>query len=176
MSRVGNNPISIPDGVSVTLGDEVTVKGPKGQLSAKLVAMVTVEQTDGTLVFSRSNNSKQAKSNHGLMRSLVNNMVVGVTAGFTKNLEVHGVGYRADVRGKNLVLNLGYSHPIEHAIPDGVTVVADKGGKITVSGSDKQLVGQVAAEIRSYRRPDAYKGKGIRYSDEYIRLKAGKSA
>jgi large subunit ribosomal protein L6 len=141
-----------------------------------MVDLVSVVQQDDQLVFSRANESKQAKSNHGLMRSLVQNMVTGVSAGFSKQLEIRGVGYRADVKGKQLVMNLGYSHPINFAIPDGIDVVADKGGKISVAGIDKQLVGQVAANIRAFREPDHYKGKGVRYVDEYVRLKAGKSA
>jgi len=177
MSRVGNNPIPIPAGVTVNIGgDSVSVKGPKGELSEKRVSLVEVAQQDGSLVFTRKNNSKPARANHGLMRALVNNMVVGVTAGFTKDLEIQGVGYRAAVKGKTLVMQLGYSHPVEHAIPDGINIAVDKNTNIKVSGISKQQVGQQAAVIRSYRKPDHYKGKGVRYVGEYVRIKAGKSA
>lgn len=176
MSRIGKLPIDIPSGVTVTLGDSVMVKGPKGQLTQAVVKFVVVQQVENQIVVTRVNESKPARANHGLMRSLLQNMVTGVTEGFTKRLEILGVGYRADVRGNNLVLNLGYSHPINFAIPQGISVQADKSGKITVTGSDKCLVGQVAANIRDFRRPDHYKGKGVRYEGEYVRIKAGKSA
>jgi len=176
MSRVGNLPIKIPSGVTVNAGDPVVVKGPKGQLSQFVVPLVQVEVKGEEVVVTRANESKPARANHGLMRSLIQNMVTGVNTGFRKDLEVHGVGYRADVKGNKLVLTLGYSHPIEFAIPQGVEVKADKSGKISVTGFDKQLVGQVAANIRDFRRPDHYKGKGIRYVGEYVRIKAGKTA
>lgn len=177
MSRVGNLPIAVPAGVAVEQRDGlVHVKGPKGQLSAQLVQNIEMKHEDGELIFTRTSNSKPAKASHGLMRALVGNMVIGVTKGFSKKLEVHGVGYRAEVRGKQLVLNLGYSHPVEFNIPEGIAIEADKTNKITVSGIDKQKVGQVAAEIRDFRKPDHYKGKGVRYEGEQVRLKAGKSA
>lgn len=178
MSRIGKAPIAIPSGVTVTVdGDTVGVKGPKGQLSLELIALVSakVDETDG-LVLERENESKTARANHGLMRSLAANMVTGVTQGFEKKLKVEGIGYRADVRGTELVMNLGFSHPIHFPIPDGIQIVAAKDNTITVSGIDKAQVGQVAANIRAYRQPDRYKGKGVRYVGEHISLKAGKSA
>jgi large subunit ribosomal protein L6 len=163
--------------VTVTVAaDSVSVKGPKGQLNQALVDQIDVAVGDGQIEVTRRSDARQVRANHGLMRSLVQNMVTGVTEGFSKKLEVIGVGYRADVRGRNLVMNLGYSHPIEYSIPDGVDIDIDKKGIITVGGIDKQRVGQAAAEIRSYRRPDSYKGKGVRYVGERVRLKAGKSA
>jgi large subunit ribosomal protein L6 len=177
MSRIGRQPVSIPDGVTISVKDgEVSVKGPKGQLSQAVVEHVEIDFDDKTLNVRRTAEIKQAKANHGLMRALIQNMVDGVTKGFSKDLEIQGIGYRADVRGKNLVLNLGYSHPIEYAIPDGIDISVDKQNRITVAGVDKQLVGHVAAKIRSYREPDHYKGKGVRYVGEYVYLKAGKSA
>ncbi len=175
MSRIGRLPIPVPNGVTVTLGDGVTVKGPKGQLSRPFVGGVDVAQSDGVITVTRHSDARTHKAAHGLMRALINNMVIGVTAGFQKNLEIHGVGYKAEVKGKKLVLNLGYSHSIQHAIPDGVKIAVDKGNKIAVSGIDKETVGQQAAVIRGYRRPDSYKGKGVRYANEIIRLKAGKA-
>lgn len=177
MSRIGKQPIPVPSGVNVNVGKtEVTVKGPKGQLSQALVTRVTVAVDGDNVVVSRVDESRQSRANHGLMRALLNNMVVGVSKGFEKNLEIVGVGYRADVKGKNLVMQLGYSHPIEYPVPTGIDIKVDKQGKITVSGIDKQQVGQVAAEIRGFRKPDHYKGKGIRYSGEYVRIKQGKTA
>lgn len=177
MSRIGRQPIPVPSGVSVDVaGSSVKVKGPKGALEQALVEYVSVKVDDGNVVVERSSDMKQARANHGLMRSLINNMVTGVHSGFKKELQVIGIGYRADVKGKSLVLNLGYSHPIDFAIPDGISIDVDKKGIISVTGVDKQQVGQVAAKIRSFRRPDHYKGKGVRYVDEYVRLKAGKSA
>ena len=177
MSRIGRLPIDVPAGVTVTIGDtEVSVKGPKGNLSQPLVDHVSVAVEGNTVTVSRSSEAKQARANHGLMRSLLNNMVVGVHTGFTKQLEVIGIGYRSQVQGRKLVMNLGYSHPIEFAIPDGIEIAVDKKGIISVSGADKQAVGQVAAKIRGFRKPDHYKGKGVRYLGEHVRLKAGKSA
>lgn len=176
MSRIGRSPIALPAGVELAVRDGVVnVKGPKGSLTEPLVQFVDVMIDGQTVTVQRTKEHKQAKSNHGLMRALIANMVTGVTTGFAKDLEIIGVGYRADVKGSKLVLNLGYSHPIEYAIPDGIQIAADKSGKIKVSGTDKQQVGQVAAVIRSFREPDSYKGKGVRYVGEYIRLKAGKS-
>jgi large subunit ribosomal protein L6 len=177
MSRVGKNPIAIPSGVTVTVqGESVTVKGPKGELSQALVHGITAAVADGQVVVSRPNDSKQSRASHGLVRALVNNMVTGVSQGFERKLEVIGVGYRADVKGSQLVMNLGYSHPINYDIPNGVAVSVDKQNVITIQGIDKQRVGQVAAEVRAFRSPDSYKGKGVRYQGEYIRLKTGKSA
>lgn len=177
MSRVGNAPIAIPSGVTVdVLADAVQVKGPKGQLTHFRVDNVDIEIEDSRIVLKRRSEARQARANHGLMRSLVMNMVTGVTTGFTKSLEVVGIGYRADVRGKALVLNLGFSHPIEFPIPEGIDIKVDKNTKILVSGIDKQKVGQVAAVIRGYRTPDHYKGKGVRYQGEQVRIKTGKSA
>lgn len=176
MSRIGKAPVAIPSGVTVTVGDEVTVKGPKGQLTQAIVGLVGVQVANDEVVVTRVNESKPARANHGLMRALIQNMVTGVSTGFTKTLEVKGTGYRADVRGKNLVLNLGYSHPIEFEIPQGIEIAVDKANNITVTGFDKQLVGQTAANIRDFRKPDHYKGKGVRYKGEYVRLKAGKTA
>lgn len=177
MSRIGRMPVEVPSNVTITVGDDtVTVKGPKGELKQAIVPHVSIEVEDGQAVVTREGDLKQAKSNHGLMRSLLSNMVTGVHTGFTKELQILGVGYRADVRGKNLVMNLGYSHLIEFPIPQGIDISVDKSNKISVSGADKQQVGQVAAVIRGYRKPDHYKGKGVRYVDEYVRIKAGKSA
>ncbi|MBW2253188.1 MAG: 50S ribosomal protein L6 [Deltaproteobacteria bacterium] len=177
MSRIGKLPIPIPPGVTVAVSEgAVQVKGPKGALSQALVNRISVDVRDGEVAFIRTKEDRQSRANHGLMRSLVNNMVIGVTQGFQKQLQVKGVGYRADVRGPNLVLQLGYSHPVEYPIPEGIEITSDKTNKITVSGIDKQRVGQVAAVVRSFRPPDHYKGKGVRYVDEYVRLKAGKTA
>ncbi len=175
MSRIGRLPVPVPKGVTITLGDTITVKGPKGQLSRPVVSGVSVAQQDDTLVVTRSSEHRTHKAAHGLMRALLNNMVLGVTTGFGKKLEIHGVGYKAEVKGKELVLNLGYSHPIHYAIPEGIGIAVDKKGGIAVSGIDKEQVGQVAADIRGFRKPDSYKGKGVRYAGEYIRLKAGKA-
>lgn len=176
MSRIGKAPVAIPSGVTVSVGDAIVVKGPNGQLTQAIVDHVAVQVANNEVVVTRANNSKPARGNHGLMRALVQNMVTGVSKGFTKTLEVRGTGYRAEMRGKNLVLNLGYSHPIDYPVPEGIEVAVDKANNITVSGFDKQLVGQVAANIRKYREPDHYKGKGVRYKDEYVRIKAGKTA
>ena len=177
MSRIGNAIIKIPSGVTIDVGgDNVTVKGPKGQLVQARVIGIQFVQTDGTLSLTRDNETKQVRANHGLMRSLVANMVEGVTQGFKKDLEIRGVGYRAAVKGSNLEMNLGYSHPIVFKIPKGIEIKVDKNTSISVTGIDKQQVGQVAANIRDYRKPDHYKGKGVRYVGEYVRLKAGKTA
>jgi len=176
MSRIGNKPIALPKGVTVTVGDNVSVKGPKGELSRSIVDGTSVAVEDGKVLVSRSSDSRTHRANHGLMRSLLNNMVTGVSAGFERRLEILGVGYKAQSRGKEVVFNLGYSHPINFKVPDGITVDVDKQGKISVKGIDKEVVGQTAAVIRGFRPPDAYKGKGVRYEGEYIRLKAGKAA
>jgi len=169
-------PIAVPAGVTVDIAEnnKVTVKGPKGELSRVLPSEMTIRQEDGTVVVSRPNDLKKMKSLHGLTRTLIHNMVVGVTDGFTKELEVNGVGYRASKSGKKLTLNLGYSHPVEMEDPEGIESVVD-GNKITVKGIDKEKVGQYAAEIRDKRRPEPYKGKGIKYADEVIRRKVGKT-
>lgn len=183
MSRIGRAPIPVPPKVQVTWTDEnfVTVKGPKGELSYQVDPELTLTLDDGHLTVTRPSDSKEHKSKHGLYRTLVNNMVVGVTTGYTKQLEIHGVGYRANKVGQNLVILVGYSHPIEVQPPDGITLNVDgvdpatKATKISVSGIDKHLVGQVAASIRQLRKPEPYKGKGIRYAGEVIRRKAGKA-
>jgi large subunit ribosomal protein L6 len=177
MSRIGNQPIPVPTGVDFKQTDgAITVKGPKGTLDLKLVAHISANLEGDTITISRASENRVARANHGLMRSLIANMVVGVSTGFQKKLKIIGMGYRADVRGSQLVMQLGYSHPIEYTIPSGITIEVDKQNNVTVSGIDKQAVGQVAAELRAYRKPDHYKGKGVRYTDEYIRIKAGKSA
>jgi large subunit ribosomal protein L6 len=181
-SRVGKQPVAIPKGVTVKLdGDLVSVKGPKGELSQNILpeVIVTVE-SDRVLVEQNTDPavySRKTRSIHGLTRALINNMVVGVSTGFTKELDVIGVGYKADVKGKKLVLNLGFSHLIEYPFPDGITIEAKAGPQstqITVSGRNKEQVNQTAAEIRAYRSPDSYKGKGVRYRGEVVRLKDGK--
>ena len=180
MSRIGKLPISIPAGVTVTLKDDVvTVKGPKGELSQYVNPAINVAIEDGHITLTENENAmldnpKQKHAFHGLYRSLVHNMVVGVTDGYKKELEVNGVGYRASKAGKVLTLNLGYSHPVEMTDPEGIESAVD-GNKIIVSGIDKEKVGQYAAEIRDKRRPEPYKGKGIKYADEVIRRKVGKT-
>ena len=174
MSRIGKKPIDIPSGVKVSVeGAEVKVEG-KSTLSMPLPPLVAVEVKDGHVHVAMASDDRKASAMQGLTRSLINNMVVGVTAGFKKELQIVGVGYKAQLSGKKLVLNLGYSHTIEYAIPESVKVAVE-GAKITVEGADKQAVGEVAAEIRRFRPPEPYKGKGIRYSDERIILKEGKS-
>ena len=178
MSRIGNKPITLPKGVTVSVKpDVVHVKGPKGELTQKIVKLTSVTTSEEIVNVSRANNSKAARSYHGLMRMLINNMVVGVSQGFTKNLELIGVGYKADVKGKTLLLNLGFSHPINFKFPDGINIGVKQNPKstvISIMGIDKEKVGQTAANIRSYRPPDSYKGKGVRYQGEVVRLKAGK--
>lgn len=177
MSRVGKAPIPLTAGVSAVVSDgKVTVKGPKGQLDQFIPAHVSVAVEGGNVVVSRQFEGRQARANQGLTRALLANMVTGVSKGFEKKLEVQGTGYRAEVKGSNLILMLGYSHPVEYPIPADVKIVAEKQTSLTVSGIDKQRVGQVAAVLRSFRAPDHYKGKGVRYVGETVRLKAGKSA
>lgn len=176
MSRIGRMPIAVPAGVTVDIAEnnKVTVKGPKGTLERVLPAEMEIKQEDGHIIVTRPNDLKKMKSLHGLTRTLINNMVVGVTDGFTKELEVNGVGYRASKSGKKLTLNLGYSHPVEMEDPEGLESTVD-GNKIIVKGIDKEKVGQYAAEIRAKRVPEPYKGKGIKYVDEVIRRKVGKT-
>jgi len=176
MSRIGKMPVEVPDGVEVALEDDnvFKVKGPKGSLQRKLASGMNIAIQAGQIVVSRPDDLKRNKSLHGLTRTLINNMVVGVTQGYSKMLEINGVGYRASKSGNKLTLNLGYSHPVEMLDPEGLTSTVE-GNKITVSGIDKEKVGQYAAEIRGKRPPEPYKGKGIKYSYERIRRKAGKS-
>jgi large subunit ribosomal protein L6 len=176
VSRIGRLPVVIPEGVTVDLkeGNDITVKGPKGTLHRVLPIEMEVKVEDGQVVVNRPNDLKKMKSLHGLTRTLVRNMVVGVSEGYSKVLEINGVGYRANKQGKKLVLNLGYSHPIEMEDPEGLESKVE-GNKITVSGIDKEKVGQYAAEIREKRSPEPYKGKGIKYADEVIRRKVGKT-
>jgi large subunit ribosomal protein L6 len=178
MSRIGKNPITVPSGVDVTIdGANVRVKGPKGQLELVLVGDVAVERDGETLMVTRADDARGNRSLHGLQRTLVNNMIVGVSEGFTKELDIVGVGYRAAAKGSNgLEILVGYSHPVNVEAPEGITFEVPAPTRIVVRGFDKQLVGQVAADIRKIRKPEPYKGKGIRYVDERIRRKAGKSA
>ncbi|BDF32423.1 MULTISPECIES: 50S ribosomal protein L6 [Extibacter] len=177
MSRIGRLPIAVPAGVTVEIAEnnKVTVKGPKGTLEKELPVEMEIKQEGDTIVVTRPNDLKKMKSLHGLTRTLVNNMVVGVTDGYQKVLEVNGVGYRAAKSGNKLTLNLGYSHPVEMTDPEGVETVMEGQNKIIVKGIDKEKVGQYAAEIRDKRRPEPYKGKGIKYADEVIRRKVGKT-
>ena len=176
MSRIGNKTITIPAGVELTIseGNEVTVKGPKGTLERVLPVEMEIKVEGAEVVVTRPNDLKKMKSLHGLTRTLINNMVVGVSAGYEKVLEVNGVGYKVQKQGKKLVLSLGYSHPVEMEDPEGLESVVE-GNKITIKGIDKEKVGQYAAEIRDKRRPEPYKGKGIKYADEVIRRKVGKT-
>ena len=177
MSRIGRMPIAVPAGVTVEIAEnnKVTVKGPKGTLERVLPAEMDIKMEGSEIVVSRPNDLKKMKSLHGLTRTLINNMVVGVTNGYTKELEVNGVGYRAQKQGKKLVLALGYSHPAEMEDPEGIETTVDGTNVISVKGISKEKVGQYAAEIRDKRRPEPYKGKGIKYADEVIRRKVGKT-
>lgn len=180
MSRIGKQPIVVPSGVTVTIDEnnKVTVKGPKGELVQTMHPNMKISQSEGELTVTRPNDQKENRALHGLVRSLLANMVTGVTNGYEKQLEILGVGYRANVNGSKLNLSLGFSHPIEYNIPEGITVEIDKEKKniLVIKGIDKQLLGEVAANIRSYRKPEPYKGKGIRYVGEYVQQKAGKAA
>lgn len=176
MSRIGKAPIAIPSGVDVTIsGQHVTVKGPKGTLSRVIPGEIVVRKEDDTLFVERPNDERQNRSLHGLSRTLVSNMVIGVTDGFAKELEIVGVGYRAEAQGANLRLALGFSHPVNVPAPDGITFEIPVQTRVIVKGIDKELVGQVAANIRSIRKPEPYKGKGVRYAGERILRKAGKT-
>jgi len=177
LSRVGRKPVSVPKGVTITQsGQQLKIKGPKGELSDQFHPNIKIEVKDGQVLVSRPNDEKQNKALHGLTRALIQNMIRGVTTEYSKTLDIVGVGYRAELKGKNVLLNIGYSHPIYIVPPDGVTLQTPTQTQIVVSGIDKQLVGQVAAKIRSIRKPEPYKGKGIKYSDEQIQRKAGKAA
>ncbi len=177
MSRIGKKPIEVPEDVEVRQDKSIIeVKGSKGTLSLEVPTEVEVVLDNGTIVMKRRSNDRKGRSVHGLVRTLIANMVIGVTTGFEKTLEISGVGYRAEVKGNILRLLLGYSHPIEYKIPDGISVKVDKQVIIAISGIDKELVGRVTAEVRSFRKPEPYKGKGIRYFGEHIRRKVGKSA
>ena len=176
MSRIGKAPITVPSGVEVTIaGRTVTVKGPKGTLTREVPGEITVRKEESTLLVERPNDERQNRAMHGLSRTLVNNMVVGVTEGFAKELDIVGVGYRAEAQGQNLRLALGFSHPVIVPAPDGITFEVPAQTKIIVKGIDKELVGQVAADIRAIRKPEPYKGKGVRYANERVLRKAGKA-
>jgi large subunit ribosomal protein L6 len=177
MSRIGIKPIPVPSGVNVEIGNNnaVKVKGPKGELSSSFANRITIVQEDGTLKVTRGSEDRESRALHGLTRSLLNNMVTGVSAGYTKNLEILGVGYRANMEGKTLVLNVGFSHQVRMTPPDGITYAVEGTNRIAVSGIDKQVVGEEAARIRGVRPPEPYKGKGIRYQGEAVRRKAGKA-
>jgi len=176
MSRIGKRPIPVPAQVTVTVeGQQVNVKGPKGELSRIVPAQVSVIQENGTLLVNRRNDSRVARQRHGLSRTLVANMIEGVFQGFQRRLEIQGVGYRAQVQGKNLILNVGYSKPVEIAPPAGIQVAVEGNVNVVVSGIDKEVVGNTAARIRAVRPPEPYKGKGIRYAGEFVRRKVGKA-
>lgn len=177
MSRIGKLPVSVPGGVTITVGENnlVTVKGPKGTLTEKISPEIKIEEDDGVLHITRPSDDKRHRALHGLSRTLINNMVVGITDGFEKKLEIVGVGYRAQVQGTKLVLNVGYSHPVEMEAPEGISFETPAPNRISVKGISKQIVGQVAADIRAVRPPEPYKGKGIRYENEHVRRKEGKT-
>ena len=176
MSRIGNKPVVIPAGVTIDLKDNtVTVKGPKGELSYTFNQNITLVQNEGEVVFTRPDDTKENKTIHGTTRAVFNNMVVGVTEGFQRELELIGVGYRAQLQVKKLVLNVGYSHPVEFTPEEGIEIEVPSNTKVIVKGYDKQKVGELAANIRGVRPPEPYKGKGIRYTDEYVRRKEGKT-
>ena len=176
MSRIGKQPIGIPDGVTIEVANgEVQAKGPKGTLRCVVPAGIGAKVEDGKLIFDRPDDKKESRARHGLARALANNMVSGVSSGFSKRLEIEGVGYRADVKGKVLNLLIGFSHLVKMDIPEGLKVSVEGNTKLQIEGADKQLVGQFAADVRSLRPPEPYKGKGIRYHDEHIRRKVGKA-
>ncbi len=177
MSRIGSAPIELPSGVEIAIdGTSVKVKGPKGELTQAFADSMVITADNGVVTVARSDENRETKALHGLTRALIANMVVGVSEGYTKQLEMHGVGYRAALKGNDLELQVGFSHPVTYTAPDGISFEVPEPTKIIVSGIDKQQVGQASAEIRRIRPPEPYKGKGIRYADEYVRRKAGKSA
>lgn len=176
MSRIGRMPVTVPSNVTVTIdGQTVTVKGPKGELSHNVAEPITVSLEDGSVAVSRPDDERLSRSLHGLTRTLINNMVLGVTQGYEKKMEIRGTGYRVMARGSNMEFALGYSHPITIEPPAGITFAVENQTRFAIQGIDKQLVGETAANIRKLRKPDPYKGKGVRYADEVIRLKAGKA-
>jgi len=176
MSRIGKKPIDLPQGVKVNIaGSALQVEGPKGKLGLDIPDGVKTEVKDNKIIVSRASDTKSHLMKHGLIRALVSNMVLGVSSGFTKELEIIGVGFKAEVKGDRLVLNLGFSHPVEYPIPEGIGIETPKPTQLVIKGIDKQLVGKVSAEIRDYYKPEPYKGKGIRYVGEYVRKKAGKT-
>ena len=176
MSRIGRSPVTIPSGVDVTIsGREVTVKGPRGELNMTVVQPIEVAQSDGVITVTRPNDEGEIRALHGLSRSLIANMVTGVTEGYSKTLEIVGVGYRVQARGKDLEFSLGFSHPVPVTAPEGITLRVESPTRFVVEGIDKQQVGEVAANIRKLRKPDPYKGKGVRYQGEQIRRKVGKA-
>ena len=176
MSRIGNKPITVPEGIEVKIdGQKITVKGPKGTLEREVNSKISIKLEDGQIKVSRPNDEKENRSLHGLTRSLINNMIEGVSKEFTRELEINGVGYRASKQGKTLVLTLGYSHPVKMEEPEGITYEVPNPNSIIVRGIDKELVGQKAAEIRTKRPPEVYRGKGIKYANEHIRRKEGKT-
>ena len=176
MSRIGRKPITVPAGVEVTIdGSAVTVKGPKGTLSGTFNKNMTIAMDEGVINVTRPNDEKENRSLHGLTRTLIANMVEGVSNGYSKTLDIVGIGYRANMQGKDVVLSVGYSHTVTIVAPEGITIACPSPNQIVVSGADKQKVGQIAAEIRGVRPPEPYKGKGIRYSDEHVRRKEGKA-
>lgn len=178
MSRIGNKTITVPAGVEVNVatGNEVTVKGPKGTLTRQFSALMEIKQEENEIKVIRPNDEKHTKQLHGTTRALLNNMVEGVSSGFTKSLELVGIGFRSAVSGNKLTLNIGYSHPVEFAIPEGINAECKSATEIIISGIDKQLVGEFAANVRASRKPEPYKGKGVRYKDEHVRRKEGKTA
>ena len=176
MSRIGIKPITLPAGVEIKIdGNVISVKGPKGELSQAISPLLTVENKDGVITVSRDSDEAEKRSQHGLARTLINNMVVGVTQGFEKKLQLVGVGYRAEKKGNKLIMNLGYSHPVEMEDPEGITTETPDANTVVVKGIDKAQVGNYAAIIRAWRKPEPYKGKGIKYEDERIRRKEGKT-
>ena len=177
MSRIGKKPVEIPKGVTITKdGNLLKVKGPKGELSEKIHPNISVEIKDNEIIVTRPDDTKLNKSLHGLSRALIQNMITGVSDSYQKKLEIVGVGYRAEMKGKNLLLNIGYSHPIYFVPPEGITIETPTQTQVVIKGISKQLTGQIAAKIRSFRKPEPYKGKGIKYSGEHILRKAGKTA
>ena len=176
MSRIGKQPVVLPAGVSANVADGVaTLKGPKGELALKIPGTVELTREGSALNVVRKGDDKQSRADHGTIRALLQNMVAGVKDGYSRDLEIQGVGFKASIAGKQLTMNVGYSHPVEYTVPDGITVAVVDGVQLKVSGIDKQLVGQVSARIRAFRPPEPYKGKGVRYKDERVRRKAGKT-